>query len=169
MTRSVALSDTVGFIRDLPHALIEAFQATLQEAADADPAAARRRRASPELFGQMAEVQRVLAEIDAGGVPQVVVFNKLDRMDETERPRELVDAIELPSGERVTRVFVSALTGEGLDLLRARIAEAALGNVDDALKADVEASSETMAEGPVGSEDPEGDETVRTGTYHSHA
>ena len=71
----------------------------------------------------MAEVQRVLAEIGAADVAQIVVFNKLDRMDETERPRVLADMAELPGGRRVPRVFVSALTGEGLDLLRARIAE----------------------------------------------
>ena len=124
VTRSVALSDTVGFIRDLPHTLIEAFQATLQEADDADLLLHVVDGASPELHEQIAEVQRVLAEIGAGDVPQIVVFNKIDRLDETERPRELVDAFELPSGERVPRVFVSARSGEGLDLLRVQIAEA---------------------------------------------
>ena len=167
--RSVALSDTVGFIRDLPHTLIEAFQATLQEAADADLLLHVVDGASAELQGQMAEVERVLAEIGAGAVAQIVVFNKLDRMDETERPRELLDAIELPSGERVTRVFVSAQTGEGLDLLRSRIAEAVASSTGADLNAVVEASPESTVEPTTGTEDAGVDETVRTGTYHSHA
>ena len=169
VTRSVALSDTVGFIRDLPHTLIEAFQATLQEAADADLLLHVVDGASPELQGQMDEVQRVLGEIGAGEVPQIVVFNKLDRMDETERPRDLRDAIELPSGQRVTRLFVSARTGEGLDLLRTRIAEAVAGSAEADLNADVEPSPVPTVEPATGTEDAAVDEAVRTGTYHSHA
>ena len=57
----------------------------------------------------MPEVQRVLAEIGAADVPQILVYNKLDRMEETERPRVLADMAELPGGARVPRVFVSAL------------------------------------------------------------
>jgi len=123
LERTVALSDTVGFIRDLPTTLIEAFQATLQEAADADLLLHVVDGASAELDAQMQEVQRVLAEIGAGDVAQILVYNKLDRMEETERPRVLADMAELPGGARVPRVFVSALTSEGLDVLRARIAE----------------------------------------------
>ena len=114
--RTVALSDTVGFIRDLPHTLIEAFQATLQEAADADLLLHVVDGANPEFAAQMVEVERILGEIGAAAVPQIVVFNKLDRMAETERPRVLADMIEVAAG-RVPRVFVSALSGEGLDLL----------------------------------------------------
>ena len=117
----------------------------------------------------MVEVQRVLDEIGAGAVPQVVVFNKLDRMDETERPRDLLDAIELASGERVTRVFVSAKTGEGLDLLRTRIAEATAVRADVDLNADAQPSLDPVIEPAAGSEEAGVDETVRTGTYHSHA
>ncbi|HJW11340.1 MAG TPA: GTPase HflX, partial [Albitalea sp.] len=76
--RSVSLSDTVGFIRDLPHKLVEAFEATLQEAADADLLLHVVDAASPVLAEQMAEVQRVLAEIGASAIPQVLVFNKFD-------------------------------------------------------------------------------------------
>jgi GTP-binding protein HflX len=168
-SRSVALSDTVGFIRDLPHTLIEAFQATLQEAADADLLLHIVDGASPELQAQMAEVERVLAEIGAGEVAQIVVFNKLDRMDETERPRELVDAIELSSGERVTRVFVSARTGEGLELLRGQIALAVAAPAGAGLNAGIEPSPDSTVEPMTGSEGAGTDETVRTGTYHSHA
>ena len=167
VARSVALSDTVGFIRDLPTTLIEAFQATLQEAADADLLLHVVDGASPELDAQMQEVQRVLAEIGAADVPQILVYNKLDRMEETERPRALADMAELPGGARVPRVFVSALTREGLDQLRERIAEFAAPGA--ALNPSVEAASEdpdpARSESPVG----DGDEAARTGTYHSHA
>jgi len=163
--RGVALSDTVGFIRDLPHSLIEAFQATLQEAADADLLLHVVDAASPELAEQMREVERVLDEIGAGAVEQIVVFNKIDRLDETERPRTLADAVELPSGRRVPRRFVSAVSGEGLDALRACIAELAIREPRaDGLNAGPEPSSE---DGSAGAGD-EG-EDLRVGTYHSHA
>jgi len=164
--RSVALSDTVGFIRDLPTTLIEAFQATLKEAADADLLLHVVDAASPELDAQMREVQRVLAEIGAADVAQILVYNKLDRMEDTERPRSLADMAELPRGVRVPRVFVSALSGEGLDLLRARIAELASPDAGLNRPAPSASADDGMAAEPVGDE---GDETARTGTYHSHA
>ncbi|MFS9605406.1 GTPase, partial [Klebsiella pneumoniae] len=85
---SVSLSDTVGFIRDLPHKLVEAFRATLQEAADADLLLHVVDAASPVLDEQMAEVERVLAEIGAADVPQVLVYNKQDLLAPDQRPRE---------------------------------------------------------------------------------
>jgi len=167
LERTVALSDTVGFIRDLPTTLIEAFQATLQEAADADLLLHVVDGASAELDAQMQEVQRVLAEIGAGDVAQILVYNKLDRMEETERPRVLADMAELPGGARVPRVFVSALTGEGLDLLRERIAEFAAPAA--ALNPPAEAASERADPARIESPAGDGDEAARTGTYHSHA
>jgi GTP-binding protein HflX len=167
LERTVALSDTVGFIRDLPTTLIEAFQATLQEAADADLLLHVVDGASAELDAQMQEVQRVLAEIGAGDVAQILVYNKLDRMEETERPRVLADMAELPGGARVPRVFVSALTGEGLDLLRERIAEFAAPA--PALNPPAEAASERADPARIESPAGDGDEAARTGTYHSHA
>jgi GTPase len=122
--RSVSLSDTVGFIRDLPHKLIEAFEATLQEANDADLLLHVIDAASPVLTDQMSEVQRVLAEIGASDIPQVLVFNKLDQLEETQRPRALRDTIEVAAGVRVPRVFISAQSGEGMPELRAILAEA---------------------------------------------
>jgi GTP-binding protein HflX len=129
-TRSVSLSDTVGFIRDLPHKLIEAFEATLQEANDADLLLHVVDCASPVLAEQMAEVQRVLTEIGASAIPQVLIFNKVDQLEETQRPREMRDLLELGGGLRVPRVFISAATGEGMDALRAILSEAVAGTLE---------------------------------------
>jgi len=119
--RAVSLSDTVGFIRDLPHGLVEAFEATLQEAADADLLLHVVDAANPGYPEQMAEVTRVLAEIGAHDVPQVLVFNKLDALAPDARPRALRDTVML-QGREVTRVFVSAADGEGVSQLRAVLA-----------------------------------------------
>lgn len=115
--RSVSLSDTVGFIRDLPHGLIDAFQATLQEAADADLLLHVVDAANPHHPEQIAEVQRVLHEIGAAEVPQLLVFNKTDALDPAQRPRNLVDTFEV-EGAQLPRVFVSSRTGDGLPELR---------------------------------------------------
>ena len=120
---SVSLSDTVGFIRDLPHKLVEAFEATLQEAADADLLLHVIDASSPKLQEQRDEVDRVLQEIGAAEVRQVLVFNKLDQVDPL--PRELQDWLPQTSGGAVQRVFVSALRGTGLEALRSVIAHAA--------------------------------------------
>ncbi|MEY2874520.1 MAG: hypothetical protein RLZZ373_1891 [Pseudomonadota bacterium] len=124
--RSVSLSDTVGFIRALPHTLVDAFQATLQEAIDADLLLHVVDAASPFWLDQIREVRRVLHEIGAGDVPQVLVFNKLDAMESAQLPRVLGDVYELEPGRTVPRWFVSARSGEGLAALRQVIAEAAL-------------------------------------------
>lgn len=122
---SVSLSDTVGFIRDLPHGLVDAFQATLQEAVDAD-LLLHVVDASNETFPeQMDQVRRVLGEIDALGVPQVLVFNKLDALSQGRMPAALQDTYEV-DGVEVPRVFVSARSGEGLPQLRQILAGAAL-------------------------------------------
>jgi GTP-binding protein HflX len=121
--RSVSLSDTVGFIRDLPHKLVDAFRATLQETADADLLLHVIDAASPHSDEQRVEVDRVLAEIGAQEVPQVLVFNKLDSLPPDLRPRALRDVWVTAAGHCVDRVFVSALTGEGLEGLRELIAE----------------------------------------------
>lgn len=119
--RSVSLSDTVGFIRDLPHGLIDAFQATLQEAADADLLLHVVDAANPNHPEQITEVQRVLHEIGAAGVPQLLVFNKTDMLEPSQRPRALVDRFEL-EGVQVPRVFASSRTGDGLPQLRLELA-----------------------------------------------
>jgi GTP-binding protein HflX len=123
---SVTLSDTVGFIRDLPHKLVEAFQATLQEAADADLLLHVIDASSPQLDEQVSEVERVLAEIGADGVPQILVYNKCDRLEPSAQSRVAEDWIELHPGLRRRRVFASALSGQGLETLRSAIADAAV-------------------------------------------
>ncbi len=120
--RSVSLSDTVGFIRDLPHGLIDAFQATLQEAVDADLLLHVVDAANPDHPEQIAEVQRVLHEIGAAGVPQVLVFNKTDALDPAQRPRQASDIFEL-EGIPVPRLFVSGRTSDGLPALRRQLVE----------------------------------------------
>ncbi len=122
--RSVSLSDTVGFIRDLPHGLVDAFQATLQEAVDADLLLHVVDASNPNFPEQIAEVQRVLAEIGAEGVAQILVFNKLDAIEPGRRPLQLQDSYEL-DGLAVPRVFVSARDGQGLPELRRLLAERA--------------------------------------------
>jgi GTPase len=119
--RSVSLSDTVGFIRDLPHGLIDAFQATLQEAADADLLLHVVDAANPNHPEQIVEVQRVLHEIGAAQVPQVLVFNKMDALAPGQRPRQASDLFEL-EGIAVPRLFVSGRTSAGVPELRRQLA-----------------------------------------------
>lgn len=122
--RSVSLSDTVGFIRDLPHGLVDAFQATLQEAVDADLLLHVVDAASPNLTEQIEQVQKVLKEIGADGIPQLLLFNKIDALDADHQPLKQEDDFEL-DGVQVPRIFVSARTGVGLPILRQRLANMA--------------------------------------------
>ena len=119
--RTVSLSDTVGFIRDLPHGLIDAFQATLQEAADADLLLHVVDAANPHHPEQIEEVQRVLQEIGAQDVPQLLVFNKVDALDASLAPRHSSDLYEL-DGQPVRRIFISSRSGQGLAQLRLELA-----------------------------------------------
>jgi GTPase len=123
-TQSVSLSDTVGFIRDLPHGLIDAFEATLQEAAEADLLLHVVDAANPNFVEQISEVQRVLQEIGADRVPQVLIFNKLDALEKERWPLHLRDMYAL-DGVSLDRVFVSARDGLGLPELRQLLAERA--------------------------------------------
>lgn len=120
--RSVSLSDTVGFIRDLPHGLVDAFAATLQEAADADLLLHVVDASNPSHPEQMASVMGVLRDIGADQVPQILVFNKLDAMEDASVPQLMSDRMEL-EGLSVPRIYVSAKTGQGLPELRACLAE----------------------------------------------
>ena len=125
--RFASLSDTVGFIRDLPHGLIDAFAATLKEAVDADLLLHVVDGSNPDYLEQIEQVQRVLSEIGAEDVPQILVFNKLDAIEKSSLPLHLQDRFELRdafegASRSVERVFVSAKTGEGLSLLRELLA-----------------------------------------------
>jgi len=119
--RSVSISDTVGFIRNLPHGLIDAFEATLQEAVEADVLLHVVDAANPNHLEQMQEVGRVLADIGAADIRQILVFNKLDAMPDDRKPLQQQDRIEF-NGVQTDRVFVSARTGEGIAQLRLLLA-----------------------------------------------
>ena len=107
--REFTLTDTVGFVRRLPHQLIEAFRSTLEEVSGADLILHVVDGAHPDPEGQLAAVRAVFADIDAAKVPEVVVVNKSD----------LADPLVLSRLQRREKhvVFVSALTGEGLPQL----------------------------------------------------
>jgi len=120
--RSVSISDTVGFIRDLPHGLIDAFQATLQEAADASLLLHVVDASNDNYLEQMDEVHKVLAEIGADKVPQVLVFNKFDAMSYDKKPLQMQDIFSI-DGVDTPRIFVSAQTGEGIPALRAYLSQ----------------------------------------------
>ena len=119
--RSVSLSDTVGFIRDLPHGLIDAFQATLQEAIDADLLVHVVDASNPDHALQIRQVQQVLKEIGAQDIPQLLVFNKVDAMEAANLPLQEQDLFEI-DGVQTPRLFVSARAGTGIASLRAALA-----------------------------------------------
>lgn len=115
---NVVLSDTVGFIRDLPHALVAAFHATLEETANADLLLHVVDSASEDREAQIDAVNQVLEEIGAGDVPQTMVFNKIDLTRAS-------PAVNRDECGNITGVFLSAVTGEGVALLREALAETA--------------------------------------------
>ncbi len=135
--RPAMLSDTVGFISDLPHELVEAFKATLEEVAAADVIVHVRDIAGPDAVAQAADVKAVLEQIGAGadsGRTIIEVWNKIDRLDPEDRLSILSRAqrsLEGGSGERA--IAVSAVTGEGIDRLLDFLAE--LIDQDEAVEA----------------------------------
>jgi GTPase len=120
--RAASISDTVGFIRDLPHGLVLAFAATLAEVAEADLLLHVIDASSPQWVEQVEQVQKVLKDISADGVPQLLVFNKTDRLGLDQYPVSLVDHYAV-DGETRPRVFVSAVNGLGIDALRNLLAD----------------------------------------------
>src|SRR5476649_540287 len=115
---NVVMSDTVGFIRELPHQLVAAFRATLEETVHADLLLHVVDAASPVRKDQIEQVNLVLKEIGADHIPQILIWNKIDAA-------ELEPAIERDEYATISRVFVSAQKGSGLDLLRESIVEMA--------------------------------------------
>jgi len=116
------LTDTVGFIKKLPHQLVAAFKATLEELAEADVLVHLVDGSHPGVDDHMAAVETLLAELDLSQRPTIVALNKTDRLDADATLRNLL--------ERWNAVAISALTGAGIDALLARI--------DDALRPGVE-------------------------------
>jgi GTP-binding protein HflX len=110
----LAISDTVGFVRDLPHELVAAFRSTLSEAREADLLLHVADASDPERELRIAQVDAVLAEIGAGELPQLLVYNKIDRLE------DMLPRRDMPAGER-ERIWVSARGDLGLDLLRAAL------------------------------------------------
>lgn len=115
---NIVVSDTVGFIRDLPHSLVAAFHATLEETVSADLLLHVVDSSSDDREGQIAAVNGVLEEIGAGQLPQIQVWNKIDQ--------SLASAeVQQDACGNISRVLLSARTGEGLDLLRQVLADVA--------------------------------------------
>lgn len=111
--RSFTLTDTVGFVRQLPHQLVEAFRSTLEEVGQADIIVHVVDASHPDPGAQLATVRAVIGDVGARDVPEIVVFNKADRIE---------GGVSLQlRGLQPDALFVSAKTGEGIDLLMARI------------------------------------------------
>lgn len=130
---SVVISDTVGFIRELPHQLVAAFRATLEETIRADLLLHVVDASSPARLEQVEEVNAVLREIGADRIPQILVWNKIDAAG-------LEPAVERDEYDKIRRVFISAHTGAGIDLLREAIGEFAGG--EHAMQAGAQQSSD---------------------------
>ncbi len=113
----IVLSDTVGFIRHLPHGLVAAFRSTLEETIQADLLLHVVDASNPIRDDQIREVNKVLTEIDAGDIPQLMVYNKVDLTD-------MQAGFERDDCDRIARVFLSAKSGAGLDNLRQALSEA---------------------------------------------
>ncbi len=110
----VALADTVGFVRDLPHELVAAFRSTLQEAREADLLLHVIDAADPERIERIRQVNEVLESVEASSLPQIAIYNKIDRTGEAPRA-------ETDEAGRVDRIWLSAHSGQGIDLLLAAL------------------------------------------------
>ena len=113
--RDYTLADTVGFVRNLPHQLVEAFRSTLEEIADADLIVHVVDASHPDPGSQIATVRDVIGDVGARGIQELIVFNKIDLADETQRM-----ALR---GMEPWSIGVSARTGEGMEELLQRIAD----------------------------------------------
>ena len=127
----IILSDTVGFISDLPTHLIAAFRATLEEVVEADLVIHLRDISDPDTAAQAEDVERILADlgVDASDTKRVIeVWNKIDLLDEGNRSRLLADAAD---GSKGPPIAISAVTGEGIDALKAVIETRMAGELED--------------------------------------
>ncbi len=114
--RTYTIADTVGFVRHLPHQLVEAFRSTLEEVADADVVVHVVDGSHPDPESQLATVRKVLADVGAADLPEIVVINKADVADPA-----VVARLRAAESRSVGVVVVSARTGEGIDELRALV------------------------------------------------
>ena len=117
----VVMSDTVGFIRHLPHGLIAAFRSTLEETAQSDLLLHVVDASSEERFDQVAEVNKVLHEVGADKIPQILILNKIDKQEAS--GKNLAATVERDEYGRITRIYLSAKTGAGISELRVALAE----------------------------------------------
>src|SRR5690606_21012838 len=119
------LADTVGFVRDLPHELVAAFRSTLSEAREADLPLHVVDAADPLREERIAQVDEVLAEIGAGEIPQLLAYNKIDRVEGAQARHDGIDAARAAELNQSVRekVWLSARDGQGLDLLRKALGE----------------------------------------------
>jgi GTP-binding protein HflX len=120
----VILADTVGFIRHLPHDLVAAFQATLQETQEADLLLHVIDVADPRKLDNIEQVTHVLTQIEADDIPQLLVCNKIDALDEVLTPR-----IDRDDEGTPIRVWISAQEGQGLDLIPIALTELLAGKI----------------------------------------
>jgi len=142
---SIVISDTVGFIRDLPHTLVAAFRATLEETIHADLLLHVVDSASPARLEQIEQVDEVLREIGADAIPQVLIWNKIDlpagghnapKEDQGAGGVRFAAGIERDEYDKICRVYLSAQTRDGMDYLRQALIEyatafAAAGNAGE--------------------------------------
>jgi GTP-binding protein HflX len=149
---AVILADTVGFINHLPHELVAAFRSTLEETRTADLLLHVVDAASPRRSASIRDVEGVLSEIGAGEIPQMQVFNKIDLVPGA------CPQVDRDAQGRVQRVWLSAATGEGVDLLVTAVAEyfqtdrvhqwVSLGPLDGGLRAWFFANARVVADRP---------------------
>jgi GTPase len=123
--QAILVTDTVGFIRKLPHHLVASFRSTLVETLEADLLLVMADASDPEMESQLEEVERVLDELGAAGRPRLLVFNKIDRLPNDEEAMGI--RARYPGS-----FAISAKSGEGMDLLRARLSAEARGKRNEA-------------------------------------
>jgi len=117
---SVVISDTVGFIRELPHTLVAAFRATLEETVQADVLLHVVDASNPNRDEQIEEVNKILKEIDADDIPQILILNKIDLTDLAAGSKGCVR----DEYDRISLIRLSAKTGEGIEFVRQALTEA---------------------------------------------
>ena len=137
----IVVSDTVGFVRELPHQLVAAFRATLEETIHADVLFHVVDAASNVRLDQIDEVNKVLKEIGADQIPQVLIWNKIDLSGHEPK-------IERDEHGRIARIYISAKTGEGMDLLREALVELAENHKPDWQKQQEQRQADEWSDDP---------------------